>query len=375
MRFSNLGTMKQVSKIGFGFSGFSRDSSQNPLTDLEKISNLRFGIESGINLIDTAEAYLSGHSESLIGIATKPIRSDVYIATKFSPENSGYREVMLSADNSLRRLMSDYIDLYQIHWPNISVPFEETLKGIQELVQSGKVLNLGVCNFNKHQLQKAIEIIGAEKIVCNQLEYNLFDRSIENSILPFCKANGIRIVAYSPLDRGRLVASKNCLRILGDISQNYSKTIAQVILNWLTHSDDVLAITESTKKNHILENCSSQDFLLTVKEIDSINKYCKNDIVEVDPSAINVIGNGMKNAKVYRTLEDAIKNEYDLSPSPCELAEEIRNDEQIKPVRLVQAHSDSTDGYDLVEGPIRYWAWVIAFSGQRKIPALIRDDI
>lgn len=322
-----------------------------------------------MTFIDTAEAYGEGRSEELVGHAIRGIRDKVFLATKFSPENSDYDGVIRAAERSLTRLGTDVLDLYQVHWPNPNVPIATTMVALEKLVRDGKVRYVGLSNFYLRDMRAAQASLPSLPIVSNQVEYNLFDRFIEQNVFLYCQAENITVIAYSPLDKGRMARGDE---VLGEIASRYEKTPAQVVLNWLTSHKNVIAIPTTTTLSHVRDNASATDFRLTDDDLERIDKFCRGEVFEIDPAAINVSLHGEGNRKVYQTLEQALRNELNFCPSPSELAEDILGGDPIKPVRLVRA-SSSTRPYDLIEGRIRYWGWVIAFNGQRPIPALIRN--
>src|SRR5271157_4227416 len=203
MKYKKLGTSTvNVPAIGQGCMGIGGYFSSNTENDQEQIDTLKYAILNGMTLVDTAEIYGAGHSEELVGKAVHSMRSDVFIATKVSPEHLSYNNVIASAENSLRRFKTDYIDLYQIHWPNPTIPVEETLGAMKTLVDQGKVRFVGVSNFYVNALREADHLFSPYRIATNQMEYNLFDRSIEKEVLPYCTAESVSLIAYSPLDQG-----------------------------------------------------------------------------------------------------------------------------------------------------------------------------
>ena len=164
---------------------------------------LRRGIELGANLIDTAEMY---RTEDAVGEAIRGIRDRVFLATKVLGSNLRYDQVLRAAENSLRKLNDDVIDLYQIHWPSHSVPIAETMRAMGELVDRGLVRYIGVSNFSVNQMQEAQAAIPNTPIVSNQVLYNLKRRTIDHDLVPYCEENGITIMAYTPLADGSLAA-------------------------------------------------------------------------------------------------------------------------------------------------------------------------
>ena len=183
---------------GTGIGGFFAKSATYGKKHEEAI---RYGLDLGMTLIDTAEEYGQGEAEKTVGRVIQNIRGQVFIASKVSSENLKYQDVISSLEGSLKRLGTDYIDLYQIHWPNPLIPLEETMKAMEALVREGKIRFVGVCNFRIEELKQAVALFG-DRLVAMQAEYNLFDRTIEMGLLPYCDDLGLLTIAYSPLDQG-----------------------------------------------------------------------------------------------------------------------------------------------------------------------------
>ncbi len=376
MRYKQLGKRDtQIPAIGQGcmgvggylFSGFRQDNAQ--------IQALKLGIELGMTFLDTAEGYGDGHSEELVAKAIEGIRAKVFIASKFSPEHNGYEDVLKSAEQSLRRLGTDYIDLYQLHWPTPTVHISETMRALGLLLKEGKIRYAGVCNLSLNELKEAQSTMSTEELASIQVEYNLFDRTIENSILPFCQSKGMMAIAYSPLDQGRVASGDSRIKVLQEIAGNYNRTISQIALNWLVSHDVVIAIPKATNPDHIRQNAASTDFELSDEDSKKIDEVFAQEYVYVPTDRVCVIPGGQGNRQVYQTVEEALENRLNFVPGPAELAQDIRNGEVLKPVRVIRSR-DKTGSYDygLIEGRIRYWAWVIAYNGEQPIPVLIRDS-
>jgi diketogulonate reductase-like aldo/keto reductase len=372
MKFKTLGqTTIQISAIGQGCMGIGGEFSVDVAEDQKQIKALRLGIDLGMTFIDTAEVYGEGHSEELVGKAIQGIRDQVFVATKFSPENNGFENMLVAADRSLKRLNTDHIDLYQVHWPNPVIPIEETIRAMENLVQQGKVRYLGVSNFSVREMQQVQNALGENILVSNQVEYNLFDRFIEGNILPYCEQHNINVIAYSPLDKGKLTSHQHRLQ---NIAQEYGKSISQVILNWLISRSPVVVIPKASNEQHIQENAESSDFELSNDHYQKIDHLFPSEPHYIDPTLISVSPKGEGNRKVYQTLREALDNPLDFVPSPSELAEDIQQGEPVKPVRLYP-NTDPNEKfeYDLIEGRIRYWAWVIAFNSQKPVPSYVRN--
>jgi diketogulonate reductase-like aldo/keto reductase len=237
------------------------------------VDPLRKGIELGAYLIDTAEGY---NTEDVVGLATKGIRKRVFIATKVSGRHLRYDQVLRAAEESLRKLDTDYIDLYQVHWPNSSVPIKETMRAMEVLVDSGRVKYIGVSNFSASELREAQAAMSKYPIVSNQVLYNLNSRDIELELIPYCEKHQVTILAYTPLDNGSLAkrprfASRG-MEVLEQIAAQLQKTIAQVALNWCISHPNVIAIPKSNSVARTIENCGASGWRLSQAQVELLDK-------------------------------------------------------------------------------------------------------
>ncbi len=235
---------------------------------------LRRGIELGAILIDTAEMY---RTEDAVGQAIRGIRDRVFVATKVLGSNLRYDAVLRAADRSLRLLGVDKIDLYQIHWPNPSVPIAETMQAMERLVADGLVDYIGVSNFSVEDMQEAQAAMQNNPIVSNQILYNLRRRRAERDVIPYCRQHDILIVAYSPLHEGALVGNEGGRirralglnrdqQVLAEIADETAKTAAQVALNWVADQEGMIAIPKSNSVARTEENCAASGWHLTTDQ-------------------------------------------------------------------------------------------------------------
>ena len=355
-KFGNIA----VPAIGQGTGG------DDVCDESHRIRVLQCGIDLGMTLIDTAETYRKGHADEAVGKAVRGKRDKVFIATKFSPEHNHYEGVIGALEGSLRRLNTDYVDLYQVHWPNPSVPIENTMRAMMDLKDSGKVLHIGVSNFSLRQLIQAQSACSA-KIESNQVEYNLLERSIENDLLPYSSQEGIMTIAYNPLLRGKKGAE-----VLSIIARKYEKHPVQVILNWLISHGTVVAIPRTLSLEHTRENAVAADYELEPRDIAEIDRTFKHGVIEVPTSRIRVLSSNHE--PVYVTLREALENRFNLTPSPQELARDILENNILKPVRLrLSIDPNGRYDYDLIQGRVRYWAWIIAHGTDIPIPAYLHE--
>jgi len=266
MEYRHLGqTGEKLSTIGMGtwrmgsYSSFEERARQ--------VAALRRGIELGINLIDTAEMYSSGRSEEVVGEAVGRIRKDVFIASKVAPGHLHYDDVIRACRGSLRRLGTSHIDLYQVHWPDPRVPIKETMSAMEKLVQEGAVRYIGVSNFSVEETEEARVALARNEIVSDQVEYSLRNRYVEPEILPYCAREKVTLIAYSPLALGKIADS-----IPKAVLQKYRMTPAQVMLNWVTRQEQVVAIPKAARIAHLEENAASVSVRFTESEYEEIAK-------------------------------------------------------------------------------------------------------
>ena len=326
-----------------------------------KVALLRMGIELGMGFIDTSEFYGDGLSEVIVGEAIKPVREHVVVATKVWSNHLSYDEVLKAADRSLRRLKTDYIDLYQVHWPNPSIPITETMSAFRVLLETGKIKSVGVCNFTPREVGLAQDALGEYQLASVQNEYNLFERTVEyNGLLSHCIDHDLVLIAWGPLDLGRISSiTGRRLEVLSSIANNHNRSIAQVALRWLVSHPSVVAIPGTTKEPHLIENGEASDFDLSDEEVGQINSALSDVIVHPDTNRIRVPDIAVHSDS--QILDEKLENILGYAPSPL-----------LKPVRLVRSPDPNYD-YDLVEGRCRYRGWVNAHGGKAPIPAYVQE--
>ena len=215
----------------------------------QEVAALRRGMELGIRLIDTAEMYGEGGAEAVVAEAVGSDRAEVYLVSKVYPHNASKKGVMAACDRSLKRLNTDYLDLYLLHWRG-SVPLAETLEAFRALKQAGKIRDYGVSNFDADDMEKAIALPGGDDIATNQVLYNLTRRGIELNLLPWCRSNSIPVMAYSPIEQGRLLGNGT----LEKIAKARNVSAAQVAIAWLLHQEDVIVIPKASDVGHVEQN-------------------------------------------------------------------------------------------------------------------------
>lgn len=242
-----------------------------PGTSFSKsVEALQKGLDLGMTFIDTSESYGSGFSEKIVGQAIKGRRESVFVATKVSTNNFSYDNVLKAADKSLKRLDTNVIDLYQIHFRDSSVPVKETIKAMEHLVNKGKIRSIGVSNFSVEQTKEAQEALSKNEIASNQMEYSILNRKIEFDVLPYCQQQKITLIAYTPLASGNILKARISER-LNEIGNRINKTPIQVALNWLITKPGVITIPKAVQIEHIKENAGAVDWTLSNQDINLLN--------------------------------------------------------------------------------------------------------
>lgn len=239
---------------------------ENAKARSQEIDALKFGIDLGMTLIDTAEMYGEGGAEEVVAEAIKGQRSRLFLVSKVYPHNATRRGMLQACDRSLKRLKTDYLDLYLLHWRG-SVPLSETFEALLELRQVGKIRDFGVSNFDQDDLVEARHF-DQHLTATDQVLYNLSRRGIEWDVLPWCRQQGIPVMAYSPIEQGRLL--KN--RALGAIAARLNVTPAQVAIAWLLHQENVVVIPKSSRRDRIQENYAALDIALSEADLDALDQ-------------------------------------------------------------------------------------------------------
>jgi diketogulonate reductase-like aldo/keto reductase len=239
--------------------------------DSGNVAALRLGIDLGLTHIDTAELY-TGSEEAVAGIIQEH-RSKIFLVSKVRPSNASYRGTVLACEASLRRLKTDYLDAYLLHWWTGAHPIAETMEAMEELVAAGKVRYIGVSNLNVEQLKTAQKALSREKISCNQILYHLRSRGIENSLVPYCESQSIAVVGYSPFGQGDFPSPKSAQgQVLAAIATKHGRTARQVALNFLTRRKSLFAIPKSGDPQHVRENAGGVGWKLDDSDVKLIDR-------------------------------------------------------------------------------------------------------
>jgi diketogulonate reductase-like aldo/keto reductase len=233
-----------------------------PAGRAEEIATVRLAIERGAALIDTAEMYGDGRAEQLVGEAIAGRRDDVFLVSKVLPKNATRHGTVAACERSLRRLNTDRLDLYLLHWRG-NVPLAETLQVLASLQKAGKIRHYGVSNLDLADMQEACSAAGGSAVATDQILYNLKRRGIEWDLLPWLRERRIPIMAYSPIEEGRLPGDAKLIAF----ARRHGMTAAQAAIAWLLSKDDVVAIPKTSKRVRLEENLAALDRKLTSSQL------------------------------------------------------------------------------------------------------------
>jgi diketogulonate reductase-like aldo/keto reductase len=236
------------------------------------VEALRAGIELGLTHIDTAEMYGSGRAEELTGKAIAGRRDNLFLVSKVLPSNASYEGTLHACERSLKRLGTDHLDLYLLHWES-DHPIGETMRAMERLIDERQIRFAGVSNFDVAEVQAAQSALRNHKLASNQVLYHLGERGIERNLIPYCRQQGIAVVGYTPFGRAKFPRPDSPGgRVLQAISQHHGRTVRQVILNFLTRSDGVFTIPKAGNLEHTRENAGAMGWDLSAEDIAAIDK-------------------------------------------------------------------------------------------------------
>jgi diketogulonate reductase-like aldo/keto reductase len=229
---------------------------------------LRLGIELGMTVIDTAEMY--GAAEDLVGEAVAPARDDIFLVSKVSPQNAGRKGVAKACERSLKKLQTDRLDLYLLHWPS-SYPIADTIEAFEELKAEGKILRWGVSNFDCEEMEEVLAQPQGESCAMNQILYNLSRRGPEYELAPWLRRHKIPLMAYSPMEQGRLRVNT----VLKEIARRHDVTPHALAIAFVLNQPNTIVIPKSGSTNHVRENAKAAEVKLTRENFEALDKVFK----------------------------------------------------------------------------------------------------
>lgn len=263
MRKTKLPSGEEVPVLGQGTWGFG----EHPEDRQNEIDALRLGIDLGMKVIDTAEMYGDGAAEELIGKAIEGRRDQAFLVDKVLPQNATREGTVGACEKSLRRLRTNRIDLYLLHWRG-AVPLAETLAGFDDLLRAGKIRYWGVSNFDVPDMEELAGLPGGPAVATDQVLYNLSRRGIEYDLMPWCEQRNVPVMAYSPLEQGRLMGNPEIRRI----ADEHSATWAQIALAWVLRKERLIAIPKAGAPGHVKENRIALNIHLLQDELAALDR-------------------------------------------------------------------------------------------------------
>ena len=268
VRTTQLPSGRPIPVLGQGTWRMGEDSSRRQ----SEVAALRYGLDLGMNLIDTAEMYGEGGAEEVVAEAIADRREEVFVVSKVYPHNATRRGAIEACERSLRRMKTDYIDLYLLHWRG-DVSLAETIEAFEQLKETGKILEHGVSNFDVLDMAEWAALPGGAEVATNQVLYNLATRGIEWDLIPWSRERRIPIMAYSPVaqksaEQKRMFNDRN----LKSVAAEHDATPAQIALAWVLREPDIIAIPKASQPQHIRENRAALDIELTPEDLAKIDE-------------------------------------------------------------------------------------------------------
>jgi diketogulonate reductase-like aldo/keto reductase len=249
----------------YGQGTWHMGESRNRFAD--EAAAVKLGIELGITLIDTAEMYGNGVAEEIVAQAMGGNRDKLFIVSKVLPYNASQKGTIEACERSLKRLKTDRIDLYLLHWRG-SHPFAETLAAFDRLQRDGKIRHHGVSNFDRGDMEEWARLDAGKSVASNQILYNLTRRGPEWEVIPWCRERNISIMAYSPIEQGRMLGHK----ALAEVGARHGATPAQVALAWLLRQDGMMVIPKASRQEHVRENLGALNLKLTDADLADLDR-------------------------------------------------------------------------------------------------------
>ncbi|MFA6155499.1 aldo/keto reductase [Mesorhizobium sp.] len=262
IRTTTLPSGEAIAVLGQGTWKMGEDSRRRA----GEVDALKLGLDLGVTLIDTAEMYAGGGAEEVVGEAIAGRRDEVFLVSKVLPSNASRAGVQRACENSLKRLRTDRIDLYLLHWPG-SVPLAETVAAFEAVKSAGKIRYWGVSNFDTDEMEELVGLADGGNVQTNQVLYNLVRRGIEFDLAPWSRERGIPLMAYSPVEQGSLARNAK----LDAVAARHNATAAQIALAWVMQQG-VIAIPKASSQEHVRQNVAALDIALTQQDIADLDQ-------------------------------------------------------------------------------------------------------
>ena len=366
MIYKNLGSSNiRVSSLGIGTNGIGnfQNNSREKTHNRQRI--YKFALEKGINLFDTAELYGEGYAEFILGETFKKKRGQIVISSKVNPDNCTNFGLKRSIKESLKRLETDYIDLYQVHWINPFIELEETFTTLEELVLAGYVRVIGVCNFSIPMVTQVSKYLKKVKISSNHIELNLFNQHEVLKNLNFYQENKISVIGYGVLNHLNLNFTKKQQEFLDGLQEEYNKTLSQILIRYFTSFENTILLSRTDNIEHLKNNLNSFDFNLTPKQRQRFYKLFQYKVQNIPIRKIKIPNQFTKNFEIF-------KNQDSLIPSPLIIAQSFVKYNYFKPLKLLEKNGYYyLDSYDFYGELKKYLAWKLLYDFSKPIPAIV----
>jgi aryl-alcohol dehydrogenase-like predicted oxidoreductase len=353
----------KLSNIAFGTSGSGSFANYSDDKFKSKVDLFYQVFQSGINFFDTAELYGGGLAEHILGAAFREVREDVFIASKFNPTRLNKNDLMSAFEQSLQRLQTDYIDLYQFHWPNTAADYGEIFFQLNTLKRQGKIRYIGISNFSFNELLELEKNNYLKDVSFIEILFNFGWQIPLDDLIPFCRKHNITVLAYSPLGQGKLISKIQAYVEFEIKRSSLNLSTSQVLMNWLTNQENIIPVFRSSNINHVKEIVMEKDIQPMNFVLESIKNKIQPKIIDIPLSCIKL--SNIDGRQIYKSVEEAIKNEFDWIPSPESLSKRLSKYQPIEPL-ILNEHRDvnsvhyTLDAYDFLGENKKFWAWIIA---------------
>lgn len=365
MIYKKLGSSAiKVSSLGIGTNGIGnfQNNSREKTYNRQKI--YKFALDNDINLFDSAELYGEGYAEYILGKTFKGKRSQVVITSKVNPDNCTHIRLKKAIKESLKRLQTNYIDLYQIHWLNPFVDLEETMNTLEELVLGGYIKAVGVCNFSIPMVIEAAKFLKKIKIASNHIEINLFNQHELINNFDFYTENKISLIGYGALNHLNFILNKRQKVFLDNLQKKYNKNLPQILIGYFTSFENLILLTRTDNMEHLKNNLDSFSFTLTKEELQNFRNLFKFRLQNIPLRSIKI-------PKKFNNF-DILKNSDRLIPSPLIIAQTYVKYNFFKPLKVQEKDGNyCLDNYDFYGELKKYFAWNLLYGFSKPIPSIV----
>ena len=376
MKYFNCGygdEVFQISRLGIGTIGAGSRETATEISIKDTLNSFSLALDLGANFFDVGEDYEGGFTEEVLGQFAKRQRNKLILATKFTPKNAGYKDLLRAAEGSLRRLQTDYIDIYQMHWPNNSIPLYETIAALEKLLHEGKVRSIGLSNCSIKYTKRVNSLLSEARVVTNQVKFNPYSRPTVSEPNYFSDSicEHLTTIAYGIFGQGKLKIGVQARFLISQLCQKYQIKEPQLLIAWVLSFPTTVAMVRSKNPDHIMDNFMATDLVIAHEDLERLTSYFNVTVHKIPVNRILIQNRDPDvSHKIYISLDEAMRNEYELFPNLYSIANEIEAGDSFIPVELIP----DGQNYQLVQGRMRYWAWRYLYGVDSLIPAVIIAD-